>query len=312
MAALGAARVSPGDTVLLPDLICRDVLASLAAVGARPEFYPIGDDLQILPDTRLPRARAVLAVNYFGFPADLARISMALFDDETIVIEDNAHGWLSTDSAGQPLGTRTALGITSFRKTIRSPDGAYLAWNTRERPLDMEHLTTPISARTDLLPPSYLLRRLIATGEVALRLPLRYFARSVVRPLRQIARGSRIPEHVEDEFVLPTTRAIHAISLSMANDCDAEREIRRRRTTYATCQELALQCDLQPLFDELPAYVCPQGFAYLESGDRTRSFDQLVSRRRLGEPMSWPTLPSRSPLERDSKLRNLRLINFLS
>ena len=66
--ALRMARVTTGSTVLIPHFICRDVLASISAVGAKPVFYDIDDDLQVSQNTMLPSAAAALAVNYFGFP----------------------------------------------------------------------------------------------------------------------------------------------------------------------------------------------------------------------------------------------------
>ena len=126
--ALALVRVGRGNSVLVPDFICRDVLASLSAVGAEAHFYSIGNDLQISSNVSLPDVDAIIAVNYFGFPADLARIRGALPSPDIAIIEDNAHGWLSRDEHGVLLGTRTEVSITSIRKTIRVPDGASLEW----------------------------------------------------------------------------------------------------------------------------------------------------------------------------------------
>ncbi len=70
--------------------------------------------------------KAVIAVNYFGFPQDLEIFSEYCHKFSVKLIEDNAHGYLSANVDGVLLGNRAPLGITSIRKTIRIPDGARL------------------------------------------------------------------------------------------------------------------------------------------------------------------------------------------
>ncbi|NBY56886.1 MAG: hypothetical protein EBQ57_00865 [Actinobacteria bacterium] len=154
--ALKLVRVQEGSSVLVPDFICRDVLASLHAVGSKPRFYTIGDDLQISTTQSLPRAAAIIVVNYFGFPADLQRVR-EVASSETTIIEDNAHGWLSADRDGTPLGSRTDVGVTSVRKTIRLPDGAFVEWRDTAH-LDMTMLHAPLVPRDEPLPLGFGLR----------------------------------------------------------------------------------------------------------------------------------------------------------
>src|SRR5437867_12893465 len=64
--ALQTCAVGVGDRVLVPGLICREVLASLNLVGATAVFYPVTRQLRasVAADAMEP-AKAVLAVNYF-------------------------------------------------------------------------------------------------------------------------------------------------------------------------------------------------------------------------------------------------------
>jgi hypothetical protein len=309
--ALRMAGVRTGDTVLLPDLICRDVLASIRAVGAEPAFYPIGSDLQISKDAQLPPARALLAVNYFGFPADLDRVASALHDPDTLVIEDNAHGWLSATPDGQLLGSRTALGITSFRKTIRSPDGAFLEWNSDNSQLVVNGHLEVLQPRTEPLTTGFILRRVVSRSETLIRIPLFPIARSSVRALRGLASRPVLDLRPEDEFTLPAQVPIHQRSLDYFRRCDPEREITRRRNLYLRCEQLAVMRGVQPVFPELPKGVSPQGFPYYRDSGDASAFERTATRRRLGEPMSWPTLPSISPLAHDSPLSDIQVVNFL-
>src|SRR5581483_6103533 len=125
--ALRAARIKGGDAVLLPEFICRDVLASLHAVGADAVWYPVSSDL--LPASSpatWPQARALLAVNYFGFPQDFEPFRAYAARTGAVLIEDNAHGFLSRDQTGRWLGTRGCAGLFSIRKSLPVPDGAAL------------------------------------------------------------------------------------------------------------------------------------------------------------------------------------------
>ena len=65
-------HVQPGDNVLVPALICKDVVASIHTVGAHPIFYPVDKSLCPVDLASPPRTTAVIAVNYFGFAQDLA------------------------------------------------------------------------------------------------------------------------------------------------------------------------------------------------------------------------------------------------
>ena len=310
VAALRMARVTTGSTVLLPHFICRDVLASIAAVGATPMFYDIDDDLQVSQNTIFPAATALLAVNYFGFPADLARLHRQQSDPATIIIEDNAHGWLSADEYGVPLGTRTALGITSFRKTIRSIDGAYLDWNSSQ--LSSE-ITSPsaLAPRTESLPLSYRVRTLVSSIDQRLSLPLMGMARTNVRRLRRLTGAASIDERTQEEWHLPEHEAVHQSSLERFERTDLLAEVVRRRNTFETCHMLAQCFNIQTPISRLPPHVSPQGFPFFARSGETDAFRAAINQSKLGEVVGWPSLPSATVLDASSKLRTIQLVNFL-
>ena len=119
-----------GGRVLLPSFICRDLLASVAAAGAKPSFYGVKPDLTPDEDpSRWPDAHAVLAVDYFGFPQDLTPFQAYARRCGAALIEDAAHALFSRDAAGRLLGTRAPLGILSLRKSLPLPDGGALLVN---------------------------------------------------------------------------------------------------------------------------------------------------------------------------------------
>lgn len=308
--ALRLLRVRDGATVLIPEFICRDVLASLRAIGATPEFYAIDDQLQPKTGLALPPAAALMVVNYFGFPADVARARTLLASLQTPIIEDNAHGWLSADQHGTPLGSRTQVGITSVRKTIRLPDGAYVQWND-DGTLDLGALNAPPSPRTDRLPLSYRLRRSIAELDARSPIALMSIARSTVRVLRRTRGQSAVDEHPTDEWELPSVCSPHRESLRIIEQVDHVEEVIRRRELFLRCSGFADEFAIERPFMELPLQVSPQGFPFFGDSAHVRSFCKAMRRNRCGEIITWPALPSRSTLPTDSRLRTLHLVNFL-
>ena len=122
-----------GDKVLLPEYICRDLLASLCALDLEPIWYPVTRSLSpSLESADWPTAKVVLAVNYFGFAQDLNPFNAYAKRTGAFVIEDNAHGFLSRDLQGRLLGTRADLGLFSYRKTFLLGRGAGLYINRKD------------------------------------------------------------------------------------------------------------------------------------------------------------------------------------
>jgi hypothetical protein len=308
--ALKLVRVQAGSSVLVPDFICRDVLSSLHAVGADPIFYPIGDDLQMAMTQSLPSAQTVIVVNYFGFPADLRSVRNFV-SGHSAIIEDNAHGWLSVDRDGNPLGSRADVGITSVRKTIRLPDGAFVEWH-RSAQLDTTALHDPLSPRNEALPCGFRLRRIVARIDSVSPVSVMGASRHSVRKLRRLRGRPAVSERPDEEWQLPHHRAIHSESLRLLESVDQVREVQRRRQLFARCLSAAQRYDIDTPTPLLNEGVSPQGFAYFADTGNVAAFAKLVRRERLGEIITWPALSARSPLPTTSRLRTLHLVNFLA
>lgn len=309
--ALALVRVGRGNSVLVPDFICRDVLASLSAVGAEARFYSIGDDLQISSNVSLPAVDAIIAVNYFGFPADLARIRGALPSPDIAIIEDNAHGWLSRDEHGVLLGTRTEVSITSIRKTIRVPDGASLEWRAGAD-LDTTALHEPLPPRDHALPLGFKLRHTAQRLDRLSPVSLMGLGRQAVRSLRRLQGRPPVDDRPTEEWELPAHRAIHRTSLELISRVDHAAEVKRRRELFARCLAAAQRLGVETPTPKLVPGVSPQGFPYFGDTGDIAAFVNLVRRKRLGEAIAWPALPQRSTLAPSSRLRTVHLVNFLS
>lgn len=316
--ALRLTRVPHGSKVLIPEFICRDVLASLRAVGAEPLFYEIDDTLQPKVDGSLqsafgadsPHVAAVMVVNYFGFPANLDRVRRLLRPTTLPIIEDNAHGWLSADEHGTPLGSRTQVGITSIRKTIRIPDGAYLEWRD-DGNLDPHALHKPLEPSNDSLSTSFRIRRAVSRIDGRLPIAVMPLARNSVRLLRRLGGKPSVDQHATDEWDLPRNRSPHRTSLRLIGEVNQPAEVARRRARYQRCAALAAAHGIASPFASLPQNVSPQGFPFFWHPEKAEAFCAAVQQDRLGEVIAWPSLPTRTSLSKDSRLRSLHLVNFL-
>ena len=310
VSALQMLRVRDSATVLIPEFICRDVLASLHAVGAEPHFYAIDDQLQPQAGQTLPPAAALMVVNYFGFPADITRARSLMASPPAPIIEDNAHGWLSADQHGTPLGSRTQVGITSIRKTIRLPDGAYLQWNAGDT-LDIGTLEPQLPPRTTSLSLSFRLRHSVAQLDAHSPIALMPIARNAVRLIRRTSGRSAIEQHPTDEWQLPAARSAHHESMRIIKQVDHVAEVVRRRELFLRCSTFADKFAIERPFVDLPLHVSPQGFPFFGDTAHVGAFCRMVRRSRCGEVIRWPALPSRSSLPTSSRLRTLHLVNFL-
>jgi dTDP-4-amino-4,6-dideoxygalactose transaminase len=116
--ALGALGVTQGARVLVPAYSCVALANACLSWGAEPVPVDIESDTWNLDARRCREAvsevgaKAVIAVNTFGAPADLTYGQ----NTRIPIIEDCAHAF-GLDVDGRPLGGRSEIGILSFYAT---------------------------------------------------------------------------------------------------------------------------------------------------------------------------------------------------
>lgn len=126
--------IKEGDAVLMPNYICNVVAAPMHSLNIKIKFYPV--DLNLKPQWDMiekaidKNTKALLVVNYFGFPNDLAAARDFCKKHNLYMVEDNAHGFLSADKE-KPLGSYGDISIFSFRKILPIPNGAGLLINNK-------------------------------------------------------------------------------------------------------------------------------------------------------------------------------------
>jgi hypothetical protein len=288
-AALRIAGVAAGDTVLLPGFICRELLAALNAAGVVPAYYPV--TARLTPDCelrRLPAAKAVLAVNYFGFPQDLTVFMRYCAQTGAVLIEDNAHGMFSRDARGRALGTRGDIGIFSLRKTLPTPDGAALAVNNKKfapvlaPQLAFDAAPAPLSFRIKdgirpLVP---------VTGPWPAR-----FATACVRFARWAHSGHRIaPSSPDAEVRMPGDGAPCRALLDVMAHTDVAAESARRRLLYQRVSKMLDPSRYPPLFGALPEHVVPYGYPFVADAAAAAAVARTLAKLGL-DCFRWPELP---------------------
>ena len=310
--ALRLANVLPGDEVLVPALICKDVLSSIHTVGAKPVFYQVDKTLTpvLLPNSSL--IKAVIAVNYFGFAQDLKPFLDYCKKFSVKLIEDNAHGYLSANVDGVLLGNRAPLGITSIRKTMRIPDGARLHISNKQlSELLPDQLPPQLPLNEKPLGTRYLLQQRFSKVERLTRLPLLRWARSIVRLRRFLLTGEFIATSTtlaETEVVVPV--GPRESSMKQIQKLDEQAEAKRRTELYGRVSSALDKSKITSIHGHLPKNCIPYGFPFFGDTEAARDVQRLVNRFGV-EVIRWPDLPEAVVADAPDHYSNLWLVNFL-
>ncbi len=126
--AMTAARIGPGDEVIVPGYTFIASISSVIACGAVPVLAEVDESLTLdLTDVEQrisPKTKAILAVHMLGNPCDLDALKDIADKHGIMLIEDAAQAFGGTYK-GSYLGTIGKVGIYSFNifKTMNAGDG---------------------------------------------------------------------------------------------------------------------------------------------------------------------------------------------
>jgi hypothetical protein len=297
-----------GDAILIPEYICRDIIASFRKSNVEVLYYKV--DLSLIPldpPDKWPRAKVVLAVNYFGFPQNLNPFNIYSKLTGAVIIEDNAHGYLSKDSAGEWLGLRTQIGVFSLRKTFCLLDGAALVVNEEIlQPNLVNQLPYSGQGFSKMIELKSKIKQLPIIGIYLLRFLL--FLR---RSIRKIRTGYSLPISVDmDQYVIPYQPNPFKSLLSRLEGiakCE-DKEVARRRALYRKISYMIDPHNMSPIFTELPKGVAPYGFPF-----RASKFNAIIFRNRIKslglDIVKWPDLPN--GISSQKHYTNVWVVNFL-
>jgi perosamine synthetase len=302
--ALQLAGIEAGQKVLVPAYHCIVMVEPIVQLGAQPVFYRLHEDLSVdLEDVakRIDNAtRAFIAVNYFGFPQDLATLRRFCDQYRLSFIEDCAHSFFGS-CAGRPLGTFGHFAVASLPKFFPVRDGGCLviASHPSEKPglaLRGQGIAANLRAPLDAVEDATAAGRLVGLGPMV-RLADR--AKSYLRPamsdstlLRENPAQQRSGQRAGFSADWLGVRAT-ALSRFVCRHASRRRIVERRRRNYARlARELSGMRGCRPVFPHLtdgvvpymyPLWVdhLPEIFPELE--------DRAVPMQRFGQFL-WPEM----------------------
>lgn len=264
------------DRVLVPAYHCGTEVDALIAGGVRVDLYRVDASLNIdLADivARLtPSTRAVYVIHYFGFAQPLAGLAGLCTRYGLKLIEDCALALFSNGAAG-PIGCAGDAAVFSIPKTLAAPDGGAVVWRS-----GVTNECTPVMGCA----------RSVARGTLPLvkRAVLRRCSRAGLgRIANRIARVSRPPTAGSVRADMPGSyyfdRSLRGAPMSrltrgiLAATHTGEVVSRRRRNFEALAEGVRGVQGVAPLFDTLPAGVCPLVYPLLVP-DRNRLIADLA------------------------------------
>jgi dTDP-4-amino-4,6-dideoxygalactose transaminase len=119
--ACRAAGLGPGDEVIVPAFTFIASASAARYVGATPVLcdvhgpHDFNIDLEDVAERITPRTRAVIAVHFCGYPADVLALRELCDEHDLILIEDCAQAIAAQlDDSGRQVGTVGELGAFSF------------------------------------------------------------------------------------------------------------------------------------------------------------------------------------------------------
>lgn len=301
-ALLEALKMLDIKTIYLPAFICRDMLAPINTLRIKYFFYEVNEQLEpLLEDIKCD---VILMVNYFGFAQDLEPFEEYKKKYNAVIIEDNAHGFLSKDKNGVLLGTRGDIGLLSIRKTVFLPNGGALLVNNELYKNKYFKNSEIKSSYEDVIYDKKLnLKKKIFS---------KYLGISIVltrRLLRFIKTGSSIPlpDRLSEEE-MPSNCYLTPILKDGIISIDIEEEIQRRRKMYLKIKEYAQQFDIKPIYD-LDDNTVPFEFAFIDN-ENYKKFEQYLFMKGFFI-LPWPDLPDEIINNCPKFYKNVKVVPFL-
>lgn len=137
-AAFCAAGIGMGDEVITSPITFLATANAAVYAGARPIFVDMDErsyciDPQLIETAITPRSRAIVPVDYAGYPVDMAPIKKLAQKHGLMVIEDAAHA-LGAWRQGRTPGQDADMAILSFHpvKHITTGEGGMVLTNNPE------------------------------------------------------------------------------------------------------------------------------------------------------------------------------------
>jgi dTDP-4-amino-4,6-dideoxygalactose transaminase len=281
-------------TVLLPSYLCPAVLQPLKELGLSFGFYRVTSSLELDLDDFATRMRsdviAVLIIHYFGFPvSERFWHYWGRLASRPPLIEDCSQALLSRSGADW-LGMRGDYSVTSLRKFLPVPDGAWLRTRSQRPRIPLEDGLGEFTQKRSL---GMLLKAAhleSCSSEGALY--------ETYRVLLQQAEKALDGQH--------SSFAASDLTVRLLDRIDYDGVVNRRRDNFVRAlHRTETLTSVRPLFERLPEGVCPLGFPALAPSREVRdSLRQYLIARGVYPPVHW-VLPSEAEVSSSDDSRSL-------
>jgi perosamine synthetase len=282
---LQAIPENQGSVVLLPAFHCTALVEPVAHSRFRAAFYRIKPDLSIDYDDLRSKATSnvavIVAIHFFGFPADLSPLLELRQQLGCYLLEDCAHSFLTVDG-GRPIGHRGDFSIFSFYKTVPSLFGGALRIN--HKPFQFTPSSNSISWKESAVISKRLFEQIIENSSDG-------FGKRSYQSLenRRLSRKKSAPaadqpsasNFVDDPYLFRADLAKARIPWScrsILRSSDWQAFVAARRRNYALLNVALKENNvLSRVFTCLPEGVCPWAYPVLLQ-DRTQHDQELRAR----------------------------------
>lgn len=264
--ALRAMGLKRGERVMIPAYHCPAMVDPVLWAGGEAVFYRIRRDLSADLDDVAAKiatpARALMVVNYFGFPQPLDALRDFCDRNGLVLIEDCAHSAFGS-IAGRRLGSFGDYAIACHTKFYPTFEGGALIFNRPDRaPVPLE----PPGPMFNLNAAVTTIQRALSYGRLWALEPLVALAEAAVRR----ARGARAPQQpdaqgpvmeagIPGQFAAEwTNKRMSLVSRAICGVLSGDRIVARRRENYRRlCAGLKTIPGLSLLHPDLPDGVVP-------------------------------------------------------
>lgn len=296
-----------GDIIYFPNFICRDFLAPAHKHKLTIKFYSVSKDL-ICDLSIIKNCKFIVMVNYFGFPADLKSFEAVAEEKNALIIEDNAHGFLSKDENNNELGSRTGVGLISIRKTIDLKDAAILLLEKNKfrdlKPNITFYTKDNFKIKVKKTIKSYLNFFPIVVGMYLLR---------TLQIIRKLKTGNIYPiDSEEAEYNLPSNYHVnHGLKKQIIPICHKS-EVNYRRASFEKIKKIAAEFDIEAINNNYTKYTSPYCFAFIAPQNKKimKQFESKLFKFGFFI-LPWPSLPSTFEVNIENKwMANVKIIPF--
>jgi len=275
--------LKPGDVILYPDYVCDVILMPCRKLGLHVKYYPVQEDFQpewdVVENLIQENAKAVVTINYFGFPQLMDQWKSLIEKYDLWWIEDNAHGF-SGNYREINLGNWGHVSVSSIRKFMPMISGALLIINSL-RLMNSEKIPPMTTIKLRLRLCREELRRVLGYFFILNHIPYNKF-----RSVPKAKSSSFYQDWTRPREIDVISRRLFPFFMSKSKEYSAQ-----RRMIYLSWEKFCLKHDLKPGFPFLPDGISPLVFPCYAKSLENQLFWLEWGRKNSVDVHAWPNLP---------------------